>query len=152
MGSAEDRVKQLLSNQIPYNAVRIPITSSQKPVSIWSKSCVVLGSTPCAPCAQQQQCFCSGWLGMGGRIFVTQPYLLQVLGPYSEEITKAVMVFREKSKSIPEFRAHFPEAIPLGERKWGRTKYRRIPESESDRKGRVPRCSLPRKTPLKQKI
>ena len=35
----------------------------------------------------------------------------------------------------------------LGEGKWGRTKYRRIPESEGDRKGRVPKCSLPRKTP-----
>ena len=33
----------------------------------------------------------------------------------------------------------------LGEGKWGRTKYRRIPESEGDWKGQVPKCSLPRK-------
>ena len=33
----------------------------------------------------------------------------------------------------------------MGEGKWGRTKYRRIPESEGDWKGRVPKCSLPRK-------
>ena len=34
----------------------------------------------------------------------------------------------------------------LGEGKWGGTKYRRIPESQGDWKGRVPKCSLPRKT------
>ena len=34
----------------------------------------------------------------------------------------------------------------LGEENWGRTKHRRIPESECDCQGRVPKRSLPRKT------
>ena len=35
-------------------------------------------------------------------------------------------------------RANLYENKMLGEGKWGRTKYRRIPESEGDWKGRVP--------------
>ena len=37
-------------------------------------------------------------------------------------------------------------SIFLGEGKWGRKKYRRIPKCEGDWQGRVPMCSLPRKT------
>ena len=41
----------------------------------------------------------------------------------------------------------------LGVGKWGRTKYKRIPESEGDRKGRVPKCSLaPPQNSVKQGI
>ena len=42
----------------------------------------------------------------------------------------------------PEVLVKF-EGHCLGEGKWGRTKYRRIPKSEGDWKGRVPKCSLP---------
>ena len=38
------------------------------------------------------------------------------------------------------------EKAVLGEGKWGHTKYRHIPESEGDWKGRAPKCSLARKT------
>ena len=36
----------------------------------------------------------------------------------------------------------------LGEGKWGRTKYRRIPESKGYWKGRIPKRALPGKTLL----
>ena len=45
---------------------------------------------------------------------------------------------------FPGFAANVhPFCCFLGEVKWGRTKYRRIPESEGDGKGRVPKCSSP---------
>ena len=42
--------------------------------------------------------------------------------------------------------AYFTRSSFLGQGKWGRTKYRRIPKCEGDWKGRVPKCSLPRRT------
>ena len=45
-----------------------------------------------------------------------------------------------------------PDKENLGEGKWGRTKYRRIPESEGDWKGRVPKCSVALENSLQQGI
>ena len=54
------------------------------------------------------------------------------------------------SESFVEGRPFSEAVIGRGENqemgKWGRTKYRRIPEGEGDWKGRVPKCSLPRKS------
>ena len=51
----------------------------------------------------------------------------------------------------------FPRSLPIeirraSEGKWGRTKYRRIPESEGDRKGTSPKVFPPQKNSLKQGI
>ena len=71
-------------------------------------------------------------------IFSYVPFLLPISEPKFR--TESPYFSREKGPN-PEERG-----IYFGEGKWGRKKCRRIPKCDGDWQGRVPKCSLPRKT------
>ena len=50
------------------------------------------------------------------------------------------------SNSFPRLWSNSRHCRISGKGKWGHTKYRRIPKCEEHKQGRVPKCSLPRKT------